>query len=305
VEPFPFVVGCERSGTTLLRLMLDANRDLAIPPESYFIVDLHRRLSRYGIEGDVDLGVMAADLRGHRWFSAWELDLAGLQGRGQSFPDAVRRIYETYAAEQGKHRYGDKTPAYVMHLPLLARLFPEGRFVHLIRDGRDVALSLADVSWGPGTVLDAAIQWRERVERGRKAGKALGSERYREVRYERLVEEPEPVLRELAEFLGLEFDPAMLSHHERAGDRIAGGPKGIHRRAAEAPTASIRDWRAQMARANLEAVEAAAGALLTELGYERAVSEPSSGARRRVRWAEGRRRRRHTWRRLKFRLGRS
>jgi hypothetical protein len=305
VEPFPFVVGCERSGTTLLRLMLDAHPDLAIPPESYFIVDHYRRLSRYGTEGDVDLTVMAADLRDHRWFSAWDLDLGGLRGRGQSFPDAVRRIYETYAAQHGKHRHGDKTPAYVMHLPLLARLFPEGRFVHLIRDGRDVALSLADVSWGPVTVLDAAIQWRERVERGRTAGRGLGPERYREVRYERLVAEPEPVLRELAEFLGLEFAPAMLSHHEHAGGRIVGGPKGIHRRAAEAPTAGIRDWRAQLAGADLEAVEAAVGELLTELGYERAVPEPSSGARRRVRWAEGRRRRRHTWRRIKFRLGHS
>jgi hypothetical protein len=154
-------------------------------------------------------------------------------------------------------------------------------------------------------VLDASIQWRERVERGRTAGRRLGPERYREVRYERLVEEPEPLLRELAEFLGLAFDPAMLSHHERAGDRIAGGAKGIHRRAAEAPTSGIRDWRAQMAGADLEAVEAAVGDLLTELGYERAVPEPSSEAHRQVRRAEGRRRRRHAWRRLKFRLGRS
>jgi hypothetical protein len=285
--------------------MLDAHPDLAIPPESYFIVDLYRRLSRYGTEDDVDLTVMAADLRGHRWFSGWDIDLADLQGRGQSFPEAVRRIYRAYATRHGKQRHGDKTPAYVMHLPLLARLFPEGRFVHLIRDGRDVAMSLAEVSWGPGTVLDASIQWRERVERGRTAGRRMGPERYREVRYERLVEEPEPVLRELAEFLGLAFDPSMLSHHELGGDRVAGGPGGIHRRAAEAPTAGIRDWRTQMSGEDLEAVEAAVGDLLTELGYERGVPEPSSGAHRRVRWAEGRRRRRHTWRRLKFRLGRS
>ena len=299
MRPFPFVVGCERSGTTLLRNMLDSHPRLAIPPESYFIVRLHRSRSRYDRDGTIDLGALVEELRTHRWFSTWGIDVDGLEGEVASLPDAIRRIYGAYASKRGKERYGDKTPAYVMHLPLLAGMFPEARFAHLLRDGREVALSLAEMSWGPPTVLDAALHWRERVERGRRDGAALGKDRYREIRYEDLVERPEETLRGLVRFFELPFDGAMLEHHARRTDQA-----GIHRRSTEPPTTGARDWRTQMDAADLAAVEAGIGDLLTELGYERAVEEPPAEARRRARAALSRRRRRHAWRRLRRTVGR-
>jgi hypothetical protein len=215
------------------------------------------------------------------------------------FAEAMRKVYRGYARMHGKSRYGDKTPAYVQHIRVLADIFPEARFVHLIRDGRNVALSLAEVNWGPSDVLDAALQWRERVLRGRQAGAEVGAHRYLEVRYERLVDEPEPILREVSGFVDLTFDEAMLRHSETAAERIPGRPDGLHRRAATAPVA-IRDWRQDMARADLEAVEAGVGDLLTELGYERAVPDPPREATRRAQVAASRRARRHLLRRLKY-----
>src|SRR4051812_8879868 len=118
---FPFVVGCSRSGTTLVRAMLDAHPLVAVPPESHFALapdvrGLRRALSR------------------ERWFALWEIEAPDL--RGLDVADAVRALFAAYAERQGKPRYADKTPHYVSHLPLFAERFPEARFVHVIRDGR-------------------------------------------------------------------------------------------------------------------------------------------------------------------------
>ncbi len=303
--PFPFLVGSERSGTTLFRLMLDAHPDMAIPPESYFIVDLYRRRKRYERKGQrYNTVAVANDLAGSRWFRAWGMPpktLATAMRREDDvdFAEAMRKVYRGYAKMHGKSRYGDKTPAYVQHIRVLAEIFPEARFVHIIRDGRNVAMSLNEVKWGPNDVLEAALQWKERVMRGRQAGAELGAHRYLEVRYEGLVEQPEPVLREVSGFVELPFDDAMLRHPETAVERVPGRPDGLHRRAATAP-AAVRDWRQDMARGDLEAVEAGVGDLLEELGYERAVPDPPREAERRAQVAASRRARRHLVRRMKY-----
>ncbi|HXJ65498.1 MAG TPA: sulfotransferase [Actinomycetota bacterium] len=304
--PFPFLVGSERSGTTLFRLMLDAHPDMAIPPESYFIVDLYRRRKRYERKGQrYNTIAVANDLAGSRWFRAWgmppkELATAMQRENDVDFAEAMRKVYRGYARMHGKSRYGDKTPAYVQHIRVLSQIFPESRFVHLIRDGRNVALSLTEVKWGPPDVVEGALQWKERVLRGRQAGAQLGSERYREARYERLVDEPEPVLREVSAFVELRFDEAMLRHSETASARVPGRADGLHARAATAPASDGRDWRRDMSREDLEAVEAAAGDLLEELGYERGAPDPSKAARQRAKAVASRRARRHRVRRLKY-----
>jgi len=305
--PFPFIVGCERSGTTLLRLMLDAHPALAIPPESYFVIRLHRNRSRIeGPGGAIDRDRLLRELSESEWFRRWELPEAAVHlalqaptPDGLDFAEAMRRVFGAYAARRGKPRYGDKTPAYVLRIRALAGLFPESRFVHLIRDGRDVALSLAEMPWGPGDRVDSALHWRDRVRRGMAAGRSLGPNRYLELRYERLVAEPAATLRDVAGFLKLEFDQAMLRHHESATP-----PEGaIHQRSAEPPVPGVRDWRRDMPAGELEAVEAVAGDLLSELGYERAVPDPSPKAMAEARRAVARRGRGRRWHRVKARLG--
>src|SRR3954454_2486278 len=90
---FPFVVGCSRSGTTLLRAMLDAHPDLAVPPESHFALA-------------PDLRGLRRDLRRQRWFALWEIEAPDLRGVGVA--DAIRALFAAYATQQGKPRYADK-----------------------------------------------------------------------------------------------------------------------------------------------------------------------------------------------------
>src|SRR3954452_1268100 len=199
---FPFIVGCQRSGTTLLRAMLDSHSQVAVPGESHFIPAMEARRDRYEQADGFDIVRFVADLADHPRFVRWELPAGDVQHALASDPPAdlaaaLVRLYECYAERQGKPRYADKTPEYVLQMPLLARLFEDSVFVHIIRDGRQVVASLLDQEWGAKTAILAAKIWVSYVKSGRHAGQSLGPDRYREVRYEELVAEPAAVLGDL------------------------------------------------------------------------------------------------------------
>ena len=169
MAPAPFfIVGSGRSGTTMLRLMLDAHPDVAVPAESHFVDELARAWPRYVRAGRIDADAVVRSI-GKR------LDLMGIP-RGEArerlaalpttaVSDAVDSVFRIYADAHGKSRWGDKTPGYVLSMPLLAEVFPGSRFVHLIRDGREVALSYADQPFGPRNVWETRQQ-RSFLHRG-------------------------------------------------------------------------------------------------------------------------------------------
>ncbi len=134
----------------------------------------------------------------------------------------MRAFFDAYAERQGKPRWGDKTPAYMLSVTRIGRALPEARFVHLIRDGRDVALSQTAraINEQPPPAEQAA-KWVKRIGKSREQAAKLGGERYIEARYEDLVRDPEPTLRRICDFVALDFDPAMLTYYERAADRLA------------------------------------------------------------------------------------
>src|SRR5581483_10402858 len=129
------VLGVGRSGTTLLRVLLDRNPTVAIPYVSFFVPQLaHRHGRRPNLD---DFGRL-------RTLYDWGIGPDDVRPRlreGMTTGEAISAIFETYAERQGKERWGDKTPLYMQQLPLLERLFPEALWVHLVRDGRDAALS--------------------------------------------------------------------------------------------------------------------------------------------------------------------
>jgi hypothetical protein len=285
-SPFPFIVGCGRSGTTLLRSMFDTHPKMAIPGESGFLL---RRRKRYETRAGFAANVLLHDLSNHPRFRLWGLSHAEVAEALREPPvggyaDAVRRLYALYARSRGKVRYADKTPAYVLHMPLLARLFPEARFVHLIRDGRDVALSYMSIpEWGPDDLAECALYWRRRVRTGRKDGASLGPERYREVRYEELVDDPENVLRSLCPFLDLAYDEGMLRYHQRAAEALELELQPHrHQGLRLPPRKGLRDWSREMPDSDVAVFEALCGDELSELGYERRFSTPGVGIRARA-----------------------
>lgn len=279
--PFPFIVSSGRAGTTLLRAMLDSHPQVAITPQTYFITQFLSRRERYEGGERLDAGAFLGDVLPNKWFRRWGLDddevrAEVARAEPSDYADGIRCLYRVFARSRGKSRYGDKTPNYISEIPSLAGLFPEARFVHLIRDGRDVACAFIDQEkMRPNGIGEAALLWRERVSAGRSAGKELVPERYHELRYEYLVEDPEGALRELCAFLELEYDRAMLDYTERAAEVVSiDGGAERHSAVFEPPTPGMRDWRRELDPAEVEAFELIAGDLLTELGYER-VSEPA------------------------------
>ena len=136
--------------------------------------------------------------------------------------EAVRAFFEAYAKRQGKPRWGDKTPAYMLSVQRIGRTLPESRFIHLIRDGRDVALSQSAraINEQPPPAEQAA-RWVKRIGKARDQAATLKGARYVEARYEDLVRDPEGTLRRICEFIDLPWDPAMLTYHERAAERLA------------------------------------------------------------------------------------
>jgi hypothetical protein len=272
---FPFILGVGRSGTTLVRAILDTHPDMAIPGESHFIPVMVKRRSTYEVASGFRVDRFLEDLAPHPRFRRWGLPQDRVSRSLRLDPpmnlaEGIRRVYALFAEARGKPRYGDKTPAYVHHISPLAVLFPEARFVHLVRDGRDVALSRLDHPTMSASVSDLAVLWKRGVEKGRRTGRRLGPERYREIRYEDLVKDPEGVTRSLCDFIRLKFDPVMLRYYERAGEIIRPTQHpGSHARIHLPPTSGLRDWRTQMAPGEVVLFDILAGELLEELGYER------------------------------------
>lgn len=281
----PFIVGVARSGTTLLRLMLDAHPSIAIPPETYFLLPFLR--GQPSLEGLDAAGFCNAVTGFHTWsdlgISQEDLTREVADIRPFCPAAATRLIYRLYAARHGKSRWGDKTPSYRRHMLAIERILPEARFIHIIRDGRDVALSLRREWFAPTDDIGGlARHWVEEVEATRKQGGSCKN--YLEVRFESLVREPRTVLKSLCSFLGLTFDPAMEKYHSGAAKRLGEVddqhlPDGriISRESRLARlrlTSSPPDlsragaWRSTMKEEEHGAFVAVAGPLLRDLGYE-------------------------------------
>lgn len=258
--------------------MFDSHPQLAIPGESHFITRMARRRERYERPDGFDAGRFLEDLLGEEQFRRWQLPGnlvrdAIAQGEPECFADAVRAVFRVYAAHREKPLYGDKTPGFVRELPLLAELFPEARFVHLVRDGRDVVLSLREMDWAQRGGLDTLARfWQTNVDLGFTAGEQLGPRRYRELRYEELIDDPESELRGVCSFLGLAYEAAMLSYHERA-DELARSLRQSrdHGHLRFRPTQRLRDWRTEMSKHDLLQFELVAGDALERAGYDRAT----------------------------------
>jgi hypothetical protein len=201
-----------------------------------------------------------------------------------TYADFVQGIFDLYGHRQGKRLVGEKTPGYVRSITTLHSLWPRARFIHILRDGRDVCLSIlawrrADraagrfPTWAEDPVMTTAFFWDWNVRLGRERGAALGAELYREVSYEALVTQPADECAVLCQFLHLPYDGNMLRYHEG----LTRLEPGLDAKAAWLPpTAGLRDWRRQMAATDVECFEAAAGDLLDELGYDRAYPSPAA-----------------------------
>jgi hypothetical protein len=204
-----FIVGCPRSGTTLLSVMLDRHPRLCVPPETAFFDEVAPLLPESG-----DDGLVLDVLRQWRRLPELKLEpgdvLCQLPPQQRTPSDVLAAILNLYARAQHKPRCGEKTPQNLWHVPAILRDFPDAKVICMLRDGRDVALSLNAMPWwSPRSLAEAADLWKHSVGLI-ETFKRQHPGRFKVCRYEDLVASPEDVLSSIMEYLGERFDPRQL-----------------------------------------------------------------------------------------------
>jgi hypothetical protein len=208
------VLGCARSGTTLLQVMLHSHARIAIPLENRFVLPTYFNRLQFGdLEEKSNRWAIAEFIvrRGSK-FKDFGLDRAEtieeIVGGPPTVGSALATVFRGYAARFDKPRWGDKRPAYHGYVDIVLRLFPDAQIVHIVRDGRDCAASLKKMSWWKRDTYHAIAAWARAIENMERAERRWPGT-VTCVRYERVVADPEAELRKLCAFLGEEYDPAM------------------------------------------------------------------------------------------------
>jgi hypothetical protein len=262
--------------------MLDAHPRLAIPSGTFFIPDFLRACTLSSNPTETFLELLTTHWKWHDF----HLDAGMLrQHVGAIVPfdlgEALRTFYRLYAGRFGKQRWGDKS-AYLWKMEVVQQAIPEAAFIHLIRDGRDVALSIRPLHWGPNSIAEAAEWWKSGIEIARAQSPHL--RRYLEIHFEELVAKPRGILLEVCKFIDLPFHSAMLDYplgaEKRLGELVpvwdpnagrlmtAEERRAIHSGVELPPQPSrVGRWRREMTDGDRRDFDRRAGALLHELGY--------------------------------------
>jgi hypothetical protein len=292
----------------MLRELLNASPDLWMSEvESHFIPKVTRTLERYGDLARRDGFDRLADaLRGTRAFWQWErrgvhvpADEWWAACPRHDWPGVIEGLFRCVHRREVPDPpkpweeivWGDKTPVYMGEIPLLARLFPSARFIHLVRDPRDCVLS-TESAWG-NSPLRTAQEWADRVRSCRTAGRALGATRFLELRYEDLVADVRRELGRVFDFLGVAA-PADAGRLRRPPENL-----GAARGAREVVADNTAKWKLGMEPGERRAVEEITGDLLDAYGYEREHPAAPTRSLSRVRLEAYRVR--DAWQQLRFR----
>jgi len=278
-----FLFGMERSGTTLLSMMVGSHPQIAVPLATTGMwIDFGRRLASYGhLEREEDLVRLVDDVLAHERIKLWDavldrkLILEGLPLG--DYGALLSRVHGEYARAKGKPYWANIDIATLDHMELVNEWLPTARFVQIVRDGRDVALSHQTMPYGSGNIADCAHAWAARVSVNAKMGRILGPERYCALRFEDLVGDSEKSLRRLCDFLGVAFDGAMLHYGAMVEEKIPHDRRWLWPSLNQPPQVSKLDlWRHAMTRSQRIVFEEIATATLRDWGYETFERRPKS-----------------------------
>jgi hypothetical protein len=254
------VGGCGRSGTTLMRVILDTHPNICCGPESHLFVPQWPRPDKLA-----------------RRFELSEQELDTMLTASRSQAEFIETFFAFYARSRGKTRWAEKSPRNVLHLDYIFEHFPNARFVHMIRDGRDTICSLRThprhkvvegqlVELNTRHPLEPCIaRWVGDVRAGLQR---RGDPRYIEVRYEALVTDPRATLMPLFEFLNEPFDERVLTYHQQQGNSRDPRHFPQNPEATRALyTAAVARWQRDLTTDEIALVKREAGPLLKQLGY--------------------------------------
>lgn len=250
--------------------MLSSSPRLYIPPESdffprFFGKNPHRELSER--EAQAILDMIFGEYRLVKEWQSERLMVAELD-RPITPSSLLHHLYQRYAEQHGAVRWGDKTPVYTSYIPLLLDLFPNAKIIHLVRDGRDVALSMVK-KWGARKrhvdLFFGAMKWRERLESAEKAATPLSSTTYLKLYYEQLIADPETHLRTICTFLDEPFFPEMAQPQQLAQTVLKHDT--FHAAVRQPVRPKQKTWRDTMPDRDVRLVQHIAGRMLRQQGY--------------------------------------
>jgi hypothetical protein len=270
-----FVVGCPRSGTTLLQLMLHAHPRIAIPPETRFLLPVYESRCDFGdLRETANRRELARCIVEPKETKFADLGLdpeevaAEIAAGPPTVGSALGIVFRAYARRFGRVRWGDKRPSYFRRLDVLLRMFPDAQIVNLIRDGRDCVASLKEMPWYTLDTFHAVSTWTEAIDAGRRAARRLGPGSYHEMSYERLVADPQTELGGLCAFLGEEYHPAMARPQHMAKVAVP-AHKNWHARTYDSvDSGRVGSWAQRLEPWEIALCESVMGARLADKGYE-------------------------------------
>lgn len=266
-----FIVGMPRSGTTLLSTMLDAHPQFAISPETHFytrcrsddsqvqdtVEDVWHRLRQQP-------GIQDMDLNTEEMEGMWER----LNQRNSAEPaDLLWALCVTYVERSSAQAWGEKTPDHLDHVPTILEEFPEAVVLGIVRDPRDICLSLRGMPWNRASLPESARKWR-RYTRLIGQYKHDYPNHFRQVRYEDLLSDPKSVMRDVLEWLNASFNPAVLSFHEQESGLVDSNREPWKQKAQAPLDPKNREkWRTRMGPAEQWVVQRIVGRQLEDQGY--------------------------------------
>jgi len=266
-----FVIGVARSGTSLLSLLLDAHSAIAIPYESHFIVPFAGK--HLDFSTTQSRTIIVQEILRQKYVKHWDVKLEVDDfdiGNCSSLANTIHELYSAYARKRGKLIWGDKTPSYVTEIDTLHRLFPNAKYIHLIRDGRDVAASLQKQWWGPKDFVSAIEYWERSVVLATKMLRMLPSSQRIMLRFEDLIINPEEEIQKVLSFLGLEYEESMLNSYYQSTESKVGSRATLHHSNLAHPPSKDQcfKWKRTLPKADQAIAHEIAGRLLKDLGYE-------------------------------------
>jgi len=271
-----FVVGMPRSGTTLLAALLSAHSEIAIGPETAYFDLVWKPLERE--QGLTQWGKVEARLK--EFFVKPSVALMNLpeadlleefrlasERQQLSHRKMLSRMMQMYAALQKKTRWGEKTPGHFLYLPAIKSEFPEAEIIYIVRDPRDIHLSLANVAWNDGNAFNHALQWREYQAISVRYQKRYGHS-FTQVLYEDLITDPTNVLRQLTSQVGISFEEGMLERYQTQPLFDVKDEPWKRKVASPIDASNAGKWRTQLPSDELGIFSRLCGSQLVELGYD-------------------------------------
>jgi hypothetical protein len=270
-EPI-FIVGVPRSGTTLVRMILNAHSRIGIAPETHFFPLFWRFRERYGdLYEDHNLKKFWEDFSRSKYFRDFRFSESSMIRESifsgeRSYKSIFETLLKEYAQQHNKARWGEKTPDHLQFVDTILAFYPDAKIIHVIRDPRDVVLSFKKVPWGSTDVFSTARLWNRYIDMSRNFGRDR-SNSFLEMRYEDLVFKPEESIKTLCQFVDEKPEGKMLNFHRHTKEYVEKNEPWKEECLHPLTQSNVGKWRRELTRFEAQQVSVKCRSRMMEKGY--------------------------------------